>query len=207
MAHPVIRHKKKTIHSDAVISLRDQQTLSRLLRRIGRRNLIDFIETLPDAKTLKGKSGAPRTDGMRRAFLAVLYLCRLSKGPVSIPVFARRIQQVVDIRYSRRLPPNYTQSKSVEALERDLRRGLSEDAGNTLSGIVHGLVWWRFNHVNPRWGFTASSGRTHLRIEPKNPAELVSWIDGAIARAGVRDELQQGFQKFVSPEHSGMPPK
>jgi hypothetical protein len=54
--------------------------------------------------------------------------------------------------------------------------------------MMKGLVWWRFTHVNPVWGF-AVSGRPHLLVTPRKPAELIAWIDAAIKVSGVPETL------------------
>jgi len=115
---------------------------------------------------------------------------------MSVSAFARRLPQVVEIKSSRKAPLVYTQPRSIAALEADLRRGLrmvlADDA--VLHRMMEGLLWWRFNKVNPRWGFIIS-GPPYLAITPKRPAELLSWIDAAVKLTGNEESIKRRFAR------------
>jgi hypothetical protein len=70
----------------------------------------------------------------------------------------------------------------VGALHEDLRSGLRNNDPQTVAAIIAGLVWWRRNHVNPKWGVTcAASGKQTVSIFPKKPPRLFRWIDAMMA--------------------------
>jgi hypothetical protein len=180
---------KKTKNSERnKVSARDLASLLRLRRRMGPEELIRFIQSLSDDKRLPKARGAPRMSRTRQGLLAALYDFRECKGHTTISAFANRLPRIVEIKYSRRTPPVYTSYKSVAALETDLRRGLRDDSKKDRLNMISTLIWWRFNHVNPLWGFYGGP-RPHLLIMPKNPSEMIGWIDAAIKLSGVDERI------------------
>jgi hypothetical protein len=170
-----------------LISDRDRATLMRLRNRLGLNDLIRLLQSdpSPQRKAHGGSRGAPRTNPTRQCLLAVLYHCRLCcKGHITIPAFAKQLDKVVEIKYSRRTPPAY---RSLVSLEADLRRGLRLKDHKMYHVAFSGLLFWRFTHVNASWGYYLY-GPPHLLVKPKRPAELIEWIDAAIARSGVSEQ-------------------
>ena len=148
---PAMRKKKNANHVQRV-SERDDATLTRLERRLGRHGLIEYLQSRPEPKPIKKSSGPPRVTRRRQCLLAVLYHCRLARGHTSISAFAKRLPSIVEIKSSRRTPPSYTSIKSTSALEADLRRGIRESSSKDYLNMLDGLLIWRFVHVNPEWG-------------------------------------------------------
>lgn len=85
----------------------------------------------------------------------------------------------------------------------DLRRGLREntDTDSTYQHMRGALFFWRFNHVNPKWGFYIGP-LPHLLVTPKKPAELIEWIDIAIQQSGVKNLVEQRFKLKPAPVFS-----
>jgi hypothetical protein len=118
-------------------------------------------------------------------------------GQTSISAFAKRLPSIVEIKSSRRTPPNYTSIKSTGALEAELRRGIRESSSKDYLNMLDGLLGWRFAHVDPRWGFGVS-GLPHLFVTPKKPIELIQWIDARIKASAVsEDQIKQRYKKPV----------
>jgi hypothetical protein len=192
-------HKKKKANNPdrQTISVRDSVTLFRLLRRMGPQKLIKLVRSLPEPQPIKKSPGSPRMKRTRQSLLAVLYHCRMACGRTSISAFASRLPSIVEIRSSRRTPPIYASAKNKSALEIDLRRGIKRSSSKDKDylDILYGLFFWRFNHVNPYWGFYAS-GPPHLLVTPKKPTELTKWIDATIKASGVpEDQIRQRYKK------------
>lgn len=186
------------------VSDRDKTTLMRLRNRLGLRGLIRLLQSdlHPQRKVDGGSRGAPRTPPTRQCLLAALYHARLCKGHITIPAFAKRLDKVVEIKYSRRTPPAYRSLISVEA---DLRRGLRVTDHKMYLNALSGLLFWRFAHVNAFWGYGVS-GPPHLLITPRRPAELIEWIDASIRRSGVSEQSLR--EKYLVPmDASGSAPK
>jgi hypothetical protein len=177
------------------ISARDQAALVRLRRRFGEAGVRDILRSLPESPR-KHSGGAPRMRSTRQCLLAFLYYCKCCKDPpVSVAFFAQNVGKVVEIKYSRRTPPNHISHKTIPALETDVRRGLKKISEKDYRDAVAGLLWWRFIHVNPRWGF-GFSGPPLLTVIPKKPETMIAWIDAAIRSAGASPELvSQQYQK------------
>jgi hypothetical protein len=112
---------------------------------------------------------------------------------MTIPAFARRLTQVVEIKWSRTSPPTYASYKSQNALEADLRRGLRENSASNLADAFRCWIFWRTNHVNPTWGFMVGPN-PHLIVTPKKPTELIDWIDAAIQAFGLEEQLVERFK-------------
>lgn len=185
--HKGTRQKKLAPKLRSQVSARDRATLKRLRNRLGLNGLMRLIQSdpQPQRKMDGGSPGAPRTQPTRQCLLAALYHARLCKGPITIPAFAKRVDKVVEIKYSRRTPPAYRSLISVEA---DLRRGLRVTDDKMYLRALSGLLFWRFAHVNASWGYYMS-GPPHLLITPKRPAELIEWIDASIRSSGVSERV------------------
>jgi hypothetical protein len=137
-----------------------------------------------------GSRGAPRVSPTRQCLVAALYHCRLCKGHISIPAFAKLVEQVVKIEYSHTSPPVY---RSASGFEADLRRGLHRTDDNACEAAFAGLWLWRFEprepDVDARVGYYCfAPPHSHLRIRPKRPDILIEWIDAAIESAGLTVE-------------------
>jgi hypothetical protein len=175
-------------------STRDEATLLRLRRRMGQDGLIRYIQLLADEKAVPKRSGAPRMKRTRQGLLGALYLFSECQRHSTISEFASRLPGIVEIKYSRRIPPVYTVYKTPAALEADLRRGLRGDSEHDRRRMIDSLLFWRFVHVNPLWGFGCGSN-PHLLISPKKPSRIIGWIDAAIKRSGVpEDAVRRRFQ-------------
>lgn len=188
--------KKSSTKLPSQVSDRDRATMTRLRKRLGVNGLIKLLQSdpQPDRKGASGSRGAPPTQPTRQCLLAILYHCRLCKGHITIPAFAKRLDKVVAIEYSRRTPLAYRSLISVEA---DLRRGLRRADHKMYLVGLSGLLFWRFTHVNASWGYYFS-GTPHLLVTPKKPAELIGWIDAAIERSGVSEQsIRQLYQVSV----------
>jgi hypothetical protein len=170
------------------VSGRDEKTILRLRRKMGQHGLIRYIQSLSDKKVKRKPPGAPRMTRARQGLLAALYQFRICQRNTTVSAFARRLPQVVEIKYSRRIPPIYITYKSAGALEADLRRGLQVDSEKDLRRMVDAMLFWRFFHVNPFWP-NVCGPRPHLLITPRKPAEMIGWIDAAIKLSGVPDHV------------------
>jgi hypothetical protein len=131
----------------------------------------------------------------RQGLLAALYLCRICQSHMTVSAFAKRLPQVVEIKYSRRTPPVYITWKSDAALEADLRRGLQAASAKYCTVWVDFLLLWRFSHVNPHWGF-GGGPQPHLHITPKKPAEMIRWIEALIKRFGLPEGVLKAHFQF-----------
>jgi hypothetical protein len=175
------------------VSARDEATILRLRRKMGKADLIRYVQSVPDRKANRKPSGAPRMKRTRQGLLAALYLFRECQSHATISAFAGRLPQVAEIKYSRRVPPVYITYKSAAALETDLRRGLQVNSEKDRRTMVDALLFWRFFHVNPFWPFGCGP-QPHLLITPKKPAEIIRWIDATIKLSGVpEDVVKQRF--------------
>jgi hypothetical protein len=187
-----------TVKRSQQISARDKAALIRLRRRFDMRELLEIIQSLPDRNVVDG--GAPPTPARRtrQCLLAFLYFCRCCcEGHISVHQFANYLDRTVEIKYARRIPLNYKTAKTLDALEKDIGRGLQEVASKDYKLAVAALLWWRFIHVNPRWPILIS-GRPQLLITPKQPTKLIRWIDAAIKLAGNSPELiKPSFQEAL----------
>jgi len=193
--------RRKKAASGSPISDRDRSTILRLRNRLGRDGLVQLVDSEPQLERKPGPRGAPRMHRTRQCLLAILYQCRLSKGQITIPAFARRLQKVVKIEYSRRSPPAYLTYGSLTSLEADLRRGLRETDRDAYLAGFSGLFLWRFNlnQLNERVGYY-SFGSPHLRVTPKKPAELIGWIDAAIESAGFSEQAFRQLYQAAPPK-------
>lgn len=112
--------KKAPTKPTSRVSERDVATLTRLRNRLGPTALIKLIQSDLQTLTKAGSisRGAPRMEPTRQCLLAVLYHSRLCKGHITIPAFAKRLERVVEIKYSRTTPPTYRSLISLGHLEK-----------------------------------------------------------------------------------------
>jgi hypothetical protein len=61
-----------------------------------------------------------------------------------------------------------------------------------ISQMIYNLLWWRFMHVNPTWGFLIGGG-SHLMFQPRRPQQLFKWIDDFLVASGERDRVKAFF--------------
>ena len=179
------------------ISARDQAALVRLRRRFGEAGVLDILRSLPESPQ-KHSGSAPRMRSTRQCLFSIFILLQVLQRSASfVAFFAQNVGKVVEIKYSRRTPPNHISHKTIPALETDIRRGLKKISEKDYRNAVAGLLSWRFIHANPRWGF-GFSGPPLLMVIPKKPETLIAWIDAAIRSAGASPELVgQGIQKTL----------
>ena len=169
------------------LSKRDRETLLRLIKKYPKTQLDDLIaqERSRLACTPKSDLGAPKSPKAQQALLVALYLARCCHAPITVRRAAQEIYDVVEIRIIRPRKhglPTVRNIKSVGALHEDLRSGLRNNDPQTVVAIIAGLVWWRRNHVNPKWGVTcAASVKQTVSIFPKKPPRLIRWIDAMMA--------------------------
>jgi hypothetical protein len=109
---------------------------------MGQHGLIRYIQSLSDKKVKRKPPGAPRMTRGRQGLLAALYQFRICQSHTTVSAFARRLPKVVEIKYSRRVPPIYITYKSPGALEADLRRGLQVDSEKDLRRMVDAMIGW-----------------------------------------------------------------
>lgn len=184
----------------AVISNRDQETLLRLTKRLGVNELIDHVRALEN-QTSKPRARGPRQlPQIPHSVMAALHYCwqQHKEGRCgTISDFQRELGRVAEIKYSRTDPgldqlPDLTRiHKNRKAFGAYLNRADWKQPTNRpnsdLRNLLRFLMVWRFGALEHGttwktqgiWGM--HKGGPYFRIEPKNPRELIKWIDAAIA--------------------------
>jgi hypothetical protein len=182
------------------LTKRDRAALQRLLKNFSEPDLIALIaqERSRIDFAAKPDRGAPKSPKAQRPLLVALYVARCCLASTTIRRAAQEIYDTVEItiiRPKKEGLPTIRSIKSVKALEEDLRVGLKSNDLQSLAIMMHGLVFWRLRHVNPRWGVTfGASVKQTVAIVPKKPTRLIHWIDALIAK----------FPLFIS---SPLPPR
>jgi hypothetical protein len=170
------------------LSKRDREALHRLLKNFSETELNDLIaqERSRLDLTAKPDRGAPRSPKAQQPLLVALYVARSCHAPISVRGAAHEIYDVVEIRIIRPRKhglPTVRSIKSAKALEEDLRVGLKTIDVHALALTMVILVYWRLNHVNPKWGGPGlGSVKQTVSFFPKKPTRPLHWIDALMTK-------------------------